>query len=222
MSYVPRAVIAPLSLAILGLVALMLVSPYARAADATVSITTTGFTPMSASIETGDMVTWDNDTDETCTIVFIGGGPTSPGAIAAAASGSATFSAAGTFTYQCDEDDTYTGTVIVEDPATETPTNTPTATGTTTGTATNTPTSTPTGTATTAPTSTPTRTSTPTATVSATSAASATAIATPRPPETGAGQSSGSGQALLIVAAAIAMFGTAGVVGLRVAGRRNR
>lgn len=217
-----RALLAPLVLASAIVIALVITSPFARAANVTIAVTDTGFSPMSASILAGDTVTWDNDTADTCTITFLGGGPTPPAPIAAGATGTATFSTEGTFQYRCSQDDVYVGSVVVDaaatatPTATQTPTDTPTPTSTTTGTPTNTPTSTPTV----SPTST--RTSTPTATVSPTSTvAAATAIATPRPPATGVGQSSTAGPALVVVLAAIALAGGLGILGARALGRHR-
>ena len=159
-----------------GLLALPLV---AFAATSAVNIQNSAFAPTTTTIKVGDTVTWTNrdafshtSTSDT--------GAWNTGVITAGASGSFTFTSAGTFAYHCSIHSFMKGTVIVQAVNTPQPTAPPTAPPTPVRTAP--PTIAATAPPTVAPTDAPTAATTtavPSATASSTTAAVETASASP-------------------------------------------
>jgi plastocyanin len=134
-----QGVIAALAIALLVAALVLTVGPSpARAANADVTIQNFAFSPATVTVNVGDTVTWTNQesgvphTTTSDTAVW------DSGTLTTGQSFSFTFTQAGTFTYHCTIHPNMTGTVIVQQAATETATTT-TATATTT-----TPTATPT------------------------------------------------------------------------------
>lgn len=77
-----------------------------------VAVANFSFTPQSASVTKGTVVTWTNTAPGPHTVTFDGGPDC--GQLAAGASVSRTFDTAGTFTYHCTIHPAMTGSVIVE------------------------------------------------------------------------------------------------------------
>lgn len=104
-------------LLILPVVALaaVLVAVAAGAGTQTVQITKTGFTPQSATVNTGDTVTWHNADSADHQIVANNGSFASP-ILHSDQSYSHTFGGAGTFKYH-DADSTHVGAIVVNGPA---------------------------------------------------------------------------------------------------------
>ena len=154
-----------------GLLALPLV---AFAATSAVNIQNSAFAPPTTTIKVGDTVTWTNrdafshtSTSDT--------GAWNTGVITAGASGSFTFTSAGTFAYHCSIHSFMKGTVIVQAVNTPQPTAPPTAPPTPVRTAP--PTIAPTAPPTAAPTDAPT--AAPTTAVPSATASPTTAVETP-------------------------------------------
>jgi len=154
-----------------GLLALPLV---AFAATSAVNIQNSAFAPPTTTIKVGDTVTWTNrdafshtSTSDT--------GAWNTGVITAGASGSFTFTSAGTFAYHCSIHSFMKGTVIVQAVSTPQPTAPPTAPPTPVRTAP--PTIAPTAPPTAAPTDAPT--AAPTTAVPSATASPTTAVETP-------------------------------------------
>ena len=154
-----------------GLLALPLV---AFAATSAVNIQNSAFAPPTTTIKVGDTVTWTNrdafshtSTSDT--------GAWNTGVITAGASGSFTFTSAGTFAYHCSIHSFMKGTVIVQAVNTPQPTAPPTAPPTSVRTAP--PTIAPTAPPTAAPTDAPT--AAPTTAVPSATASPTTAVETP-------------------------------------------
>jgi plastocyanin len=96
--------------------------PVARQGSASVSIIDFAFSPSSVQVNVGGTVTWANNGDEPHDATA-NGGSFATGELAPGASGSATFSQAGTFSYFCSIHPDMTGSVTVlaaEDPGTGT------------------------------------------------------------------------------------------------------
>jgi plastocyanin len=104
-------------LLILPVVALaaVLVSIGAQAGTQTIQITASGFTPLSATVNAGDTVTWHNADSANHQVVANNGSFASP-ILHADQSYSHTFDNAGTFRYH-DADSTHAGTITVTGPA---------------------------------------------------------------------------------------------------------
>jgi plastocyanin len=97
--------------ALIGLLAVLIASGTARAADQTVSIAGFAFSPGTVTVTEGDTVTWTND-DSTAHTATGDGFDTErldPGQ-----SATITFSTAGTFAYGCAIHSQMRGTVVVE------------------------------------------------------------------------------------------------------------
>jgi plastocyanin len=104
-------------LLILPVVALVavLVAIAAEAGTQTIQVTASGFTPLTATVNSGDTVTWHNADSANHQIVANNGSFASP-ILHADQSYSHTFSSAGTFRYH-DADSTHAGTITVTGPA---------------------------------------------------------------------------------------------------------
>jgi plastocyanin len=164
-----------------------------RAPDAVspVSMVNFQFIPASLTINTGDTVTWTNNTAATNHTTTSDTGVWDSGTLTPGVSFSFTFTQTGTFAYHCTFHQALgmVGTIIVVNPPTATPTNTATATRTRAPTRTRTPTATstvggpsPTPTLTRRPTRTPTNTpGGPTPTPTRTRPPTRTPTATPTP-----------------------------------------
>jgi plastocyanin len=83
------------------------------AADEDVEIVGFAFSPQEVTVAVGDSVTWTND-DAAAHTASADDGAWNTSSIATGASGSITFSTAGTFPYHCDIHPTMTGTVVVQ------------------------------------------------------------------------------------------------------------
>jgi plastocyanin len=201
------------------LAALALSPGDAGAADEGVSMTSgLAFVPGTVNINVGDTVTWTNTSAGIPHTTTSNTGVWDSGNLTTNQTFAFTFTAPGTYPYFCEVHGAgvMSGTVIVgqqQTPTTTTATATTTTATATTTTATATTTTatasptTPTATATT-PTATAT-TPTATATTTTTAVAPATTVA-PGPPATGTGTDSGTNDALLILAAGLAMLGLSG------------
>jgi len=196
----------------------------ALAATSSVNIQGSAFVPPTTTVRVGDTVTWTNrdafshtSTSDT--------GVWDTGVIRAAASGSFTFTAAGTFAYHCAIHSFMHGTIVVQAVSTPQPTAPPTAPPTPVRTAP--PTIAPTE----RPTPAPTEAATPQAT---TAAPSATASAAAAPSETAspspsavaaqltpAPSAAGSGNAPLLIGAAALAVAALGAIAFFLARRRS-
>jgi plastocyanin len=90
----------------------MLVAP-ALAADEAVTIAGFAYDPATITVSVGDSVTWTNN-DGVVHTATADNGSFDTGTIGDGASGSVTFSAAGTFAYHCTIHSSMAGTVVVE------------------------------------------------------------------------------------------------------------
>jgi len=204
-----------------GLLALPLV---ALAATSAVNIQGSAFVPPTTTVHVGDTVTWTNrdafshtSTSDT--------GAWDTGVIRAAASGSFTFTAAGTFAYHCAIHSFMHGTIVVQAISTPQPTAPPTAPPTPVRTAP------PTVAPTEPPTPAPTEAATPQATTAAPSATASAAAASPQtasPSPSGvaaqltpAPGTAGSGNAPLLVGAAALAVLALGAIAFFLARRRS-
>jgi len=204
-----------------GLLALPLV---ALAATSAVNIQGSAFVPPTTTVHVGDTVTWTNrdafshtSTSDT--------GAWDTGVIRAAASGSFTFTAAGTFAYHCAIHSFMHGTIVVQSISTPQPTAPPTAPPTPVRTAP------PTVAPTEPPTPAPTEAATPQATTAAPSATASAAAASPQtasPSPSGvaaqltpAPGTAGSGNAPLLVGAAALAVLALGAIAFFLARRRS-
>ena len=204
-----------------GLLALPLV---ALAATSAVNIQGSAFVPPTTTVHVGDTVTWTNrdafshtSTSDT--------GVWDTGVIRAAASGSFTFTAAGTFAYHCAIHSFMHGTIVVQAVSTPQPTAPPTAPPTPVRTAP------PTVAPTEPPTAAPTEAATPQATTAAPSATASAAAASPQtasPSPSGvaaqltpAPGTAGSGNAPLLVGAAALAVLALGAIAFFLARRRS-
>ena len=204
-----------------GLLALPLV---ALAATSAVNIQGSAFVPPTTTVHVGDTVTWTNrdafshtSTSDT--------GVWDTGVIRAAASGSFTFTAAGTFAYHCAIHSFMHGTIVVQAVSTPQPTAPPTAPPTPVRTAP------PTVAPTEPPTLAPTEAATPQATTAAPSATASAAAASPQtasPSPSGvaaqltpAPGTAGSGNAPLLVGAAALAVLALGAIAFFLARRRS-
>ena len=103
----------------------------ALAADHAVAMTGNSFAPGTVTVVVGDTVTWTNS-DQVSHTATADGGSFDTGVIGNGASGTITFSTAGSFPYHCTIHEGMNGTVVVEAAAGEpsaAPTNPPTDTG---------------------------------------------------------------------------------------------
>ena len=97
-----------------GLMAVAIVGGgVALAADHAVAISGFSFSPRSTTVTVGDTITWTNS-DAQAHTATADDGSFDTGTIANGASGSATFSTAGTFAYHCKIHAQMTGTITVE------------------------------------------------------------------------------------------------------------
>lgn len=99
---------------ILGaLFALGAVAGTALAADHAVAISGSAYSPANVTVAVGDTVTWTNS-DQISHTATADGGSFDTGALGNGASGTVTFSNAGTFPYHCSIHPDMTGSVVVE------------------------------------------------------------------------------------------------------------
>ena len=85
----------------------------ALAADHAVAISGSAFSPANVTVAVGDTVTWTNS-DQLSHTATADGGAFDTGALGNGASGTITFSTAGSFPYHCSVHPDMTGTVTVE------------------------------------------------------------------------------------------------------------
>ena len=102
---------ARLGVVVAAVAALFVVAGPVGAADKGVSIAGFAFNPQTITVKAGDTVTWTNNDSATHTATGAG---FDTGQLGGGASGSVTFSTAGTFAYHCSIHSSMTGTVIVE------------------------------------------------------------------------------------------------------------
>lgn len=95
----------------IGILAIMAV-PAVMAADTTIQVADFAFPP-TTTVQVGDTVTWNN-TSGVAHTATADGGSFDTGNIADGASGSVTFSAAGTFPYHCAIHASMVGSIVVE------------------------------------------------------------------------------------------------------------